>query len=150
MKHLLTLLALLTILAAPAAAQTIKSLGFITTNGNIVANTGTNTLTFTNAIRVSSILLYQDGERTNSITYGADTLEFKQDGVTFFSLDYSSGGMVTFEKPISFVGTNTIMNAAKTQSTLFYTNAAPTNATNVSAWISVEVGTNSYRVPLYQ
>jgi hypothetical protein len=148
MKHLLTLLALLTILAAPAAAQTIKSLGFNTTNGNIVVNTGTNTLTFTNAIRVSSILLYQDGESTNSITYSADGLIFSQNSVPFFRLDNT--GVVSFEKPISFLDTNAITNAAKTQSTLFYTNTTPTNTTNVSAWISVLVGTNSYRVPLYK
>jgi hypothetical protein len=46
MKHLLTLLAALAILAAPVAAQTIKSLGFNTTNGEVIANTGTNVLTF--------------------------------------------------------------------------------------------------------
>ena len=30
------------------------------------------------------------------------------------------------------------------------TNTAPTNTTNVAAWIQVNVGTNAYRVPLYQ
>jgi hypothetical protein len=47
MKTLTTLLALAT-LCATAYGQTIKSLGYNTTNGQVVANTGTNLLTFTN------------------------------------------------------------------------------------------------------
>jgi hypothetical protein len=39
--------------AAPASAQTIKSLGFNTTNGQIVYS-GTNALTFTNALQFST------------------------------------------------------------------------------------------------
>ena len=46
MRHILTILAALAILAAPAAAQTMKALMF-STNGTVVANTGT--LTFTNS-----------------------------------------------------------------------------------------------------
>jgi hypothetical protein len=49
MKTLTTLLALAT-LCATAYGQTIKTLGYNTTNGEVVANTGTNTLTFTNAL----------------------------------------------------------------------------------------------------
>jgi hypothetical protein len=49
MKRLATLLAAAALAAAPAAAQTIKSLGFNTTNGNVVYS-GTNVLTFTNAL----------------------------------------------------------------------------------------------------
>ena len=51
MKHLLALLAALCILAAPAAAQTIKSLGFNTTNGQIVAATN---VTWTNSFNFST------------------------------------------------------------------------------------------------
>ena len=50
MKHLLSILAALCVLAAPAAAQTIRTLGYNTTNGQIVANTGTNVLNFTNNV----------------------------------------------------------------------------------------------------
>jgi hypothetical protein len=45
LARLLTLLAAL-LLCAPSHAQTVKSLGFNTTNGQVVANTGTNRLTF--------------------------------------------------------------------------------------------------------
>ena len=48
MKTLLTLL-LATLCAANSYGQTLKSLMYNTTNGQVIANTGTNTLTFTNA-----------------------------------------------------------------------------------------------------
>ena len=51
MKHLLTVLAALCILAAPAAAQTIKSLGYNSTNGQIVAATNA---VWTNAFNFST------------------------------------------------------------------------------------------------
>ena len=53
MKLLCTLI--LAALCVTASAQTIKTLGFNTTNGQVVANTGTNVLTFTNeAVRFAS------------------------------------------------------------------------------------------------
>ena len=54
MKHLLATLAF-AVLAAACHAQTIRTLGYNSTNGQVVANTGTNVLTFTNAIKVTSI-----------------------------------------------------------------------------------------------
>ena len=48
-RLILLLAAALLCWAAPAAGQTIKSLGYNTTNGQVVY-TGTNTLTFTNAL----------------------------------------------------------------------------------------------------
>lgn len=45
----------------------------------------------------------------------------------------------------------TSTNAATFQGALFAaTNAAPTNTTNVAAWINLQVGTNTYKLPLYQ
>jgi hypothetical protein len=49
MKTLTTLLAL-ALFCATGYGQTIKSLGYNTTNGQVVANTGTNVLTFTNEV----------------------------------------------------------------------------------------------------
>jgi hypothetical protein len=49
MKTLTTLLAL-AILSATAYGQTIKALGYDTASGEVVANTGTNVLTFTNEV----------------------------------------------------------------------------------------------------
>jgi adhesin HecA-like repeat protein len=62
MKTLATLLAL-AIFCATGHGQTIKSLGFNTTNGEVVANTGTNVLTFTNAFTVATNAVAQ--VRTN-------------------------------------------------------------------------------------
>ena len=36
------------------------------------------------------------------------------------------------------------------QSAIFATNSAPTNTTTVSAWTTIQIGTNAYRVPLYR
>jgi hypothetical protein len=54
MKHLFLTLLLATLCATTSYGQTIKSLGFNSTNGQVVANTGTNTLTFTNALQFST------------------------------------------------------------------------------------------------
>jgi hypothetical protein len=53
MKTLTTLFAL-AILTATASAQTIKALGYDTASGEVVANTGTNVLTFTNGLGFST------------------------------------------------------------------------------------------------
>jgi len=53
MKTILTLL-LAALCASTSYAQTIKTLGFNTTNSQVVANTGANVLTFTNNIGFSS------------------------------------------------------------------------------------------------
>jgi hypothetical protein len=54
MKLLLTLL-LATLCAVSGFGQTIKSLGFNTTNGQVIANTGTNVLTFIDNVQFHSV-----------------------------------------------------------------------------------------------
>ena len=49
MRHILTVLAALFLCSAPAQAQTMKALMY-NTNGQVVANTGTNVLTFANNV----------------------------------------------------------------------------------------------------
>lgn len=50
-----TLTALFLLLAASAAfGQTVKTIGFNTTNGEVIANTGTNALTLTNNMSFSA------------------------------------------------------------------------------------------------
>lgn len=48
MRHILIILSALFVCSVPIHAQTLKSLMFNSTNGQVVANTGTNVLTFTN------------------------------------------------------------------------------------------------------
>jgi hypothetical protein len=64
MKRLATLLLAAALAAAPAAAQTIKSLGYNATNGNVVYS-GTNALTFTNAVRAAAF----QGANSNSDSF---------------------------------------------------------------------------------
>jgi len=68
--------------AAPATAQTIKSLGFNTTNG-FVTYSGSNSLTFTNALQFSTNA--RATTRTNLGLGGSDS-------VTFSNLSLSSNG----------------------------------------------------------
>ena len=69
MKRLATLLlAAAALAAAPAAAQTVKSVGYNTTNGFIVYS-GTNTLTFTNALQFAT-----NAQATTRTNLGATTV----------------------------------------------------------------------------
>ena len=292
MKHLVSIL-ITAILCATASAQTIKTLGYNATNGQVVANTGTNFLTFTNNIWLSAdggfpltfkiddgITIQSDGEtyidsyfrfnqeiRFNSTNSAASTTRANlglstnlnalwtatnssnartalglstnlsslwtatnssnarsavglganwltntnvtnfrtavglgaTNDVTFSSIivgDLSIGGsgysgfgnfldmeesalrangsnVFSFSAqimevfvPITFNNTN-IVSTTRTnlslglplltntsitnfQAALFSTNTAPTNTTNVSAWTTIQIGTNAFRIPLYQ
>jgi hypothetical protein len=111
-------------------STTVGDAVFIATNTS-VARTAIG-LGVTNVVRFESIQLYQDGETTNSITYGADSLFFNQNGVEFFSLDGAAGGTIIFRKPILFLGTNASSNAAVSRTNLGLGWSALTNtdATN--------------------
>jgi hypothetical protein len=113
MKRLLSILLLAAALAAsPAAGQTIKSLGFNTTNGQVVANTGTNVLTFTNSVYIGGSVRILDG--TNK------AFEFPNDAEAEFSY------------AISFLNTNA---AATTRTNLGGTTVGDSvfTATNAAA-----------------
>jgi hypothetical protein len=75
MKTLTTLLAL-ALFCATGYGQTIKSLGYNTTNGEVVANTGTNVLTFTNAIAAEAY--------KSTLANSASVFEIDEDGVEGF------------------------------------------------------------------
>jgi hypothetical protein len=96
----------------------------------------------TNVVRFESIQLYQDGETTNSITYGADSLFFNQNGVEFFSLDGAAGGTIVFRKPILFLGTNASSNAAVSRTNLGIPWSGLTNA-NAATFQSALFGSNT-------
>jgi hypothetical protein len=168
MKTLTTLFALAT-LCATACGQTIKSLGYDTASGEVVANTGTNVLTFTN-------------ETVN-------ILSISDEGVLIWDVQNNSFYTETsFFSALAFAGTNAITVAAETRTNLglYNTNepaafaalalwdevndelglrvvddeirvaplligtSAPTDTTNAVKWIRVFEGTNSYRIPLFQ
>jgi hypothetical protein len=154
MKTLTTLLAL-AILSATASAQTIKSLGFNTTNGEVVANTGTNTLTFTNVLAFTTNAVPQVRTNlglgatwltnTNAETFRTDIglYDTNLDNATVFSAlalyDFANGD----------IGLEVFDGALRVISQLI-TTTAPADTTNAVRWIEVIEGTNSYRIPLFQ
>ena len=71
MRHLLTILAALLLCSAPLHAQTMKSLMFNSTNGQVVANTGTNSLRFTNDVSFySNLFINSSGMFWSNISNG--------------------------------------------------------------------------------
>jgi hypothetical protein len=120
MKTLTTLFAL-AILSATAYGQTIKSLGYNTTNGEVVANTGTNVLRFTN----SAIEIGQTNSDITSITPGEIASSFgfrlnweenfiEKPGATF---DFRFDEVRLFGS-LSFGGDEATTNAAITRTNL--------------------------------
>ena len=93
---------------------------------------------------------------TNSVTFdqvvtpdlGADSLTIE--GAIYFTQALTNLGVTRSNLGIPWTGLTNI-NAATFQGALFAaTNAAPTTTTNVAAWINLQVGTNTYKLPLYQ
>lgn len=121
MKHLLSIL-IAAILCATASAQTIKSLGFNTTNGQVVANT-TNALHFTN-----DNIAFNSGDL--SLTNGV----FRWGSESRWSPEDNS-----FDLPLAFNGTNTV---SSTRANLgFSTNLSTlwtaTNASNARSAVAL-------------
>ena len=162
MKHLLTLAAALTLLAAPAAAQTIKSLGFNTTNGNIVAATN---VVWTNSFSFSTNTVAAAVRSNLSLGFAALT----NTNATTMLVELGLGGNPTNSGDSPVVGNHYVYAAwglwdtaegggvgwRVEDSEIFIgqymaTTNAPTNTTNVVRWLQVLQGTNNYRIPLYK
>ena len=121
------LLAAAALAAAPAAGQTIKSLGYNTTNGQIVYS-GTNALTFTNDVKFNSVSATQINEYS-----GIRAIDLENFALTFgtnYVLEWSAT-QAQFSKPITFFGTNT---ASTTRTNLGL------GATNYPTFAGIEVG----------
>jgi hypothetical protein len=120
MKTLTTLFAL-AILSATASAQTIKALGYNTTNGE-VAYSGTNVLTFTSATIFDVITFLNDANPSETFTLETE-FEDQGSGEETLTLTHAIAGIVvgfspnvvTFAKPL-FFGEAT--NAAITRTNL--------------------------------
>jgi hypothetical protein len=110
MKHLLLTLLLATLCVVSASGQTIRTLGFNTTNGNVIYG-GTNTLTFTNAVNFgsgdlqfdASGAIYWSGdvryEPETQTLYGA--IQFGDSGGTRTNLGLGSTNNVQFSQVIA-------------------------------------------------
>ena len=143
MRQILTLLAALLFLAAPAVAQTIKTLGYNTTNGQVVV--ATNVLRFTNEIVIPSDATHS-GTTELGLRIGASNSGFYVSTGTGFPLVAVHNSSAAFA-----LITNVILfyKPLRYNSTTGSTNA-PASTNSVVTWLEVQIGTNSYRVPLYQ
>lgn len=96
-----------------------------TTNGQVVANTGTNVLKFTNEINVGTLRIFENG-----LNHPSGSLDFDQ-GLLYCSggWDLGSSGLL-FVGPISF--DNSINAAATTRTNLGLGGGITTNRTFVS------------------
>jgi hypothetical protein len=110
MKHLLLTLLLATLCVVSASGQTIRTLGFNTTNGNVIYG-GTNTLTFTNAVNFGSGDLQFDASGaiywSGDVRYEPETqtlhgaIQFGDSGGTRTNLGLGSTNNVQFSKVIA-------------------------------------------------
>ena len=132
MKHLLTLLATLAILVSPAAAQTIKSLGYNTTNGQIVAATN---VVWTNAFSFSTNTVAAQ-VRTNLGLGATNNVSYNQ----VAAIDLVSEN-ITIDGAIYF--TETFTNLAVTRTNLSLGLPALTNTSNVTAMRALAGSTNT-------
>ena len=144
MRHPLTLLAALLFCSASLHAQTIRTIGYNTTNGQVVV--ATNVLRFTNEVVIPSDATHS-GTTELGLRIGASNTGFYVSTGTGFPLvgvHNSSAAfalttnVITFYKPLRY-------NSTTTGST-----NAPASTNSVVTWLEVQIGTNSYRVPLYQ
>jgi hypothetical protein len=161
MKALLTLL-LATILAAQAGAQTIKTLGYNTTNGQVVAATNvvwTNAFNFsTNTVaaqvRTNVGLGWSALTNTNAagfrgaLGYGGNNTNTGDSPAAGEAYVYAAWGLwdTADNGSIAWRVEDSEIFISPTMDT---TNA-PTNTTNAVRWLRVLQGTNNYRIPLYR
>ena len=147
MKLLLTLL-LATLCAATSYGQTIKTLGFNTTNGLVVANTGTNVLTFSAPIQFTANqatvgLVVTDEALTTGYDSKLGSLGFGGGDlwVKYGTNDIDWGQLV-------YIGSNGISFSATSVSAATRTNlgiplAALTNTSNVTMMRALSGSTNT-------
>ena len=143
MRHLLTLLAALLLCSAPLHAQTLKSLMYNSTNGQVVANTGTNVLTFTNTVQITTLTNVGGGIFTGDMNYANNGIS----GYDGNEINFEEGtifGHWTIYGSLSFDNTT---NAATTRANLgFSTNLntlwTATNVTNFRSAIGLGATNN--------
>jgi hypothetical protein len=120
---------LVALCSATSFGQTIKTLGFNTTNGQVVANTGTNALTFTNAGVAFGGEITISG---STISGPVNSLSF-EDGA-FTGTIYMDGGSILFSGAT---------NAATTRTNLGLGLPALTNTSNVTMMRALAGSTNT-------
>jgi hypothetical protein len=150
------------LLAATSYGQTIKSLGYNTTNGQIVAATN---VVWTNAFSFSTNTVAAQ-VRTN-LGLGWSALTNSNSAGFRRALGYGGNNTNTGDSPLAGeayvyaawglwdIAENGRIAWRVEDSDIFIgsfmdTTNAPTNTTNAVRWLKVLQGTNSYRIPLYK
>jgi len=135
MKTLLTLLLALCAIAS-ASGQTIRTLGYTTTNGKVVYS-GTNVLNFTNQIRF--------GETNDGWLLTSSGLQHSGGFILDTEGNSIVGGGLTigFGSAIGFGGTNEVLFASTTRTNLGLPLPALTNTSNVTTMRALGGSTNT-------
>jgi hypothetical protein len=147
MKHLLLTLLLAT-LCATGYGQTIKSLGYDTATGEVVANTGTNVLTFTNDVAIITSIAVATVITDFFADASINTVIQFDDGVHRF-INNGKESLVIFDEaaqlavPIEFTGDEATTNAATTRTNLGLPLPALTNTSNVTMMRALAGSTNT-------
>ena len=132
MKHLLLSLLIFGFGISGSLGQTIKSLGYNTTNGQVVANTGTNVLTFTNiyGVQVNNLQIGDTNVKTDFYIEddGLSISVYRTNTETFIG-NFGFLDSVRLAVPITF---NNTTNAATTRTNLGLGGGITTNRTFVS------------------
>lgn len=170
MKHLLFILFLA--LCATAHAQTIRALGYNSTNGQVVAATN---VVWTNAFSFSTNTVAAQ-VRTNLGLGQTDNVQFNE--ISGQSITLYGGAGIVFDDSEAPAATRTNLGLNNTNVYVYAAQAiwdevndkvglqledmdfrvademvrtnGPTNATNAVRWITVLGGTNIYKLPLYK
>jgi hypothetical protein len=107
MKLRLLILLAAALAAAPAAGQTIKSLGYNTTNGQIVYS-GTNALTFTNALQFSTNARATTRTNLGGTTVGNSVFTATNAAAAATAIGLGATNNVTFDRLLLGSTTNTL------------------------------------------
>ena len=142
MKHILSIF-LAAALCATATAQTIRTLGYNTTNGVIVANTGTNVLTFTNDVNFGSGDLSVSGQ----VISGSHVSLSFEDGSFSGVLILDDGSSIGFQGA-SLATTRANLGFSTNLNTLWTATNAATARTNLS--LGLPALTNTSNVTMIQ
>lgn len=159
MRHFFSLLAAITLLAAPAAAQTVKVLAY-GTDGEVIANT-TNTLKFTNSVSVPALVLPRTLYNTNVVlgfyitnsipnvytnvqVYGFAWANANSARLSYYHADKEvmviDNEFIKLSEPVSFLNS---ADAATTRTNLSLGLPALTNTSNVTAMRALSGSTNT-------
>jgi hypothetical protein len=151
MKTLTTLFAL-ALFCATGYGQTIKSLGYNTTSGEVVANTGTNVLTFTNrpafvGINLtdgSNIKFVDSNENEATISFiEGNSIEFAVDNAIALLIEGGENPTVNFSAPFQFLDDEDDAIKSATRDNLGIPLPALTNTSNVTMMRALAGSTNT-------